>query len=328
MILVCTATQTEHDAVVAGIHDSGATDLEVLVVGVGPAHAAKKLRQRLVDTTRPAPSRIVSTGFAGIVKGNVPFASWITTEKLFDWDGDSSALTELSLAAPTPLDAVLIGTVTRCELVSTDHLVDPRLEAVPAGGRRRAQTGARSPSTWSRWRWRARRPPAAFAFTVARLVSDTPRAPAPRLPRAHHRRDDQRRRARPAHPRRARGDDAALGDPRGVARLLLEGKSWTRRLRAGWSTLADALTAADPADANPRRRERRPGRAGGCQRRRGRVPVSSTKGADDRPRRTSVSGSGRGPSRSSSPRLPMEATAHGSSRSWPPTTRWPPRRKL
>ena len=35
----------------------------------------------------------------------------------------------------------------------------------------------------------------------------------------------------------------ALATARGVARLVLEGKSWTRRLRAGWSTLADALTA-------------------------------------------------------------------------------------
>lgn len=238
MILVCTATQIEHDAVVAGLRDSGATGLEVLNVGVGPLHAGKKLRQRLM--AGPAPSRIVSAGFAGMVSGGVPFASWITAEKLWDWDGDSSALTELSLAAPTPLDAVLIG-MTRCELVSTDHLVthDSKLyRLVPTPSKGPLAVDMESVAL-------AREADArGIPFTVARLVSDTPAHPLPEfLAPITAAMTSEGALARVTHA--ARGVRAALGDPRGVARLVLEGKSWTRRLRAGWSTLADALTASE-----------------------------------------------------------------------------------
>ncbi len=254
MILVCTATQTEHDAVVAGIHDSGASDgardIGVLIVGVGPAHAAKSLHARLVDTTRPTPSRIVSTGFAGIVTGNVPFGAWITTEKLFDWDGAS--LTPLSCKPPRPLDALLIGTV-HCDVVSTDHLVERgsklRQVAVPGGEGRSLAVDMESVAL-------AREAAArGIDFSVARLVSDTPRHPLPEFlapftaAMSSEGGFDRLTQA-------ARGLRTAFGDPRGVARLLMEGKSWTRRLRAGWSTLADALTAEAHAEANPHVRAR------------------------------------------------------------------------
>ena len=250
MILVCTATQTEHDAVVAGIHDSGASDgardISVLIVGVGPAHAARSLRARLADLSRPTPGRIVSTRFAGIVTGNVPFGAWITTEKLFDWDGAS--LVPLSSKPPRPLDALLIGTV-HCDLVSTDHLVErgSKLRQLPVEGALAVDMESVALAREAAAR--------GIDFSVVRLVSDTPRHPLPDflapLTAAMSSEGGFDRVTQAA-----RGLRTAFGDPRGVARLLMEGKSWTRRLRAGWSTLADALTAETYAEAHPQVRAR------------------------------------------------------------------------
>ena len=244
MILVCTAMQPEHDAVVAGIRDSGASDIEVLQVGIGPAHAAKNLRHRLL--AGPAPTRIVSTGFAGIVKGNIPFGAWVTAEKLYDWDG--IALEPLSSKPPRPLDALLIGTV-HCDVVSTDHLVerDSKLRRLTVEG-----SLAVDMESVALAREAAAR---GIDFTVVRLVSDTPAHPLPDFlgpfTAALTSSDTMARLVLSA-----RGLGAAIGDPRGVARILLEGKSWTRRLRAGWSTLADALTAEAYAEAHPQARAR------------------------------------------------------------------------
>jgi nucleoside phosphorylase len=66
-VLVCAATRTEARAATRGIARAATVPgaFEVLQTGMGPRAAADGLRRRLVDRARPAPSLVVSTGFAG-----------------------------------------------------------------------------------------------------------------------------------------------------------------------------------------------------------------------------------------------------------------------
>ncbi|WP_394849204.1 hypothetical protein LZC95_17375 [Pendulispora brunnea] len=224
MLLVCAATRPEYDACLAGIRDAGlTTSFDLLRVGVGPAHAARSLRERLARG--PAPSRILSCGFAGALVGGVPLGAWITAETLSEWkDG----------ALVPVVRPVAVASCLPCDVVSADHLVgrDSPLRSVPRDSSRPLVADMESAALSMA--------AGAIALSVVRLVSDTPEHPLPEFlapfTAAMAGTDSPARSA-------LRGVGSALTDPRGVARLLREGRTWTKKLREGFATLAPSLVS-------------------------------------------------------------------------------------
>jgi hypothetical protein len=229
VLLVCAATKTEHDACAAGIRDAGARNLEPLLVGVGPARAARRLRERLNDG--PTPTRVVSTGFAGALSGGVPLGGWICAHALFEWkDGTLTSIANVSplLAAGSAFACL------PCDLLSADQLLGRDSQFRELGSGRPLVADMESAGL-------AREAAArSVAFSVVRLVSDTPEHPLPKFLEpftAAMTRSDAWSRASFA----ARGVASSLADPFGLARLLSTGHRLTKQLRADFAQLAEWL---------------------------------------------------------------------------------------
>jgi len=237
VLLVCAATRPEHDACANGIRDSGARGFEVLLVGVGPVHAARSLRARLARM--PAPSRILSSGFAGALVGDVPLGAWITAQTLSEWKGESL----VPMADPTPLSATAhlsdLFPCLPCDVVSADHLVgrDSPLRSLAFASSRRALG---RPLVADMESAALAREAGGIPFSVVRLVSDTPEHPLPAF-LSPFTAAMAGAGARTRLALVARGVGSALTDPRGVARILVEGRDWTKKLRDGFRTLAPLL---------------------------------------------------------------------------------------
>ncbi|WP_394838733.1 hypothetical protein LVJ94_17730 [Pendulispora rubella] len=226
VLLVCAATGTEYDACLAGIRDADlAGSFEVLQVGVGPRHAARSLRERLARG--PAPSRILSCGFAGALGEGVSLGAWITAETLSEWQNGSL----VPMAQP-----IAVASCMPCDVVSVDHLVgrNSPLRRAPRPSARPLVADMESAALAAEASARG------IALSVVRLVSDTPEHPLPEFLSpftAAMAGSDARARTALL----ARGIGSALTDPRGVARLLVEGRTWTKKLREGFATLAPFL---------------------------------------------------------------------------------------
>lgn len=231
MLLVCTATKTEHDACAEGIRTAGATGLELLLVGVGPVHAARRLAERL--SSGPPVERVISTGFAGALSGGVPLGAWISAHALFEWrDGTLRAIANVS-----PLvNGARPFTCLACDVVSTPELVERdsplrRLESSrPLIADMESAALARQASARS------------VAFSVLRLVSDTPAQPLPEFLgpfTAAMAGSDKRARFLAT----ARGVGSALADPLGVARLVGTGQRLVKQLRTDFARFAALLDA-------------------------------------------------------------------------------------
>jgi len=232
VFLVCTATRTEYDACADGIRDAGARGFELLLVGVGPVHAARSLRDRLAR--EPVPSRILSTGFAGALAGGVALGAWITAETLSEWDG-ASLVSIAAHGAQLPHLLHLFPCIA-CDVVSVDHLVgrDSPLRRLASARLASARPLVADMESAALAREASAR---GIPFSVVRLVSDTPEHPLPEFLSpftAAMAGTDARTRLALA----ARGVGSAVMDPRGVARLLAEGRNWTKKLRDGFGTLA------------------------------------------------------------------------------------------
>jgi hypothetical protein len=197
------------------------------LVGVGPAHASRALRDRLARG--PLPTRIVSSGFAGALSGDIPLGAWIEAASLFAWEGSCVLVVSLSSLR---LDSALA--CVPCDVISADHLV--RCESpLPrfASGRPLAvdmESAALAREAGAR----------GIAFSVVRLVSDTPERPLPRFVApftAAIAGSGPRSRAALV----ARGVASAIAAPFTVARFVYEGRVWTTMLRDGWTALGRRL---------------------------------------------------------------------------------------
>ncbi|WP_394827703.1 hypothetical protein [Pendulispora albinea] len=247
MLLLCAATRTEHDACAEGLRDAGpeaSGRFELLLVGVGPARAGRSLRARLAKEA--APRRVISTGFAGALVEGVPLGAWVEGETLSEWTNGA----RVAMAAPRALSvsSALFPRIA-CDVVSADHLVgrDSPLRAPGASGVSGAPgaPGVRPLVADMESAALAREAGArGIPCSIVRLVSDTPEHPLPEFlaPFTAAMAGDG---ARGRLGLVARGVGSALTDPRGVARLLGEGRSWTKKLRDGVGTLARALASLD-----------------------------------------------------------------------------------
>lgn len=229
MLLVCTATKTEHEACAQGIRAAGARGLESLLVGVGPVHAARRLRERLANG--PPVTRVISTGFAGALSADVPQGAWISAQALFEWkDGTLSAVASV---APLSEGAFRFECLA-CDVVSTDQLVgrDSPLRRLES---RRPLIADMESAALAREALAC-----SAAFSVLRLVSDTPAQPLPEFLApftAAMAGSDARARLLAT----ARGVGSALVDPVGAARLVSTGKRLVKQLRADFARLAGVL---------------------------------------------------------------------------------------
>jgi hypothetical protein len=192
---------------------------EVLKTGVGPARARAALIARLA-AAGPAPRLIVSSGFAGSLDERIPVGTWITAAYVARSDGAGVRRVEVSrLFADVP-GAVSCGLVTSSELVLR-KAGDERL-AVDMESAELAELSER----------------AQIPFLVLRFVTDSPEQPLPAFVAPF----TAALSARGLHERLtqgARGLRSAISDPRGVARLVKEGASWSQSLSRGWAERAN-----------------------------------------------------------------------------------------
>lgn len=210
----------------------------MLLTGVGPDRARRALEARLgavvgTGSASPSPSLVVSTGFAGALDRSFARLSWVTAAKV-----RGVAAVDLREG---PWD------VARCEIVTSKELISSSTSSASSasfatGAERGVVVDMESAALAEVASARG------LPLMVLRLVSDTPDAPLPAflspftsalaaeapVSRLRH---------------AARGLRAAVGDPRGVATLMKEGRGWTRALREGWSRFAPLL--ADPPLERP-----------------------------------------------------------------------------
>ena len=225
MILVCAATRPEFDACARGIRASGAVPaaFEMLLTGVGPVHAGKRLDERLERGERP--SLIVSSGFAGALSKGIEIGSWVTATRVTERrDGTLVDVGDVVLReGPEP--------ALRCNVVSSEHLLEGGASPRDAGGGSALAVDMESSALA---RESGKRD---TAFMVLRLVSDTPEQPLPGF-LAPFAAAMAATGARSKFAHAARGIRRALVDPRGVARVVGDGRAWTRDLARGWERFA------------------------------------------------------------------------------------------
>jgi nucleoside phosphorylase len=192
-------------------------------------HAARRLRERLDNG--PPPARVVSTGFAGALSGGVPLGAWISAHALFEWrDGTLSALASVSplVEAPKTFECLPCDVVSTTRLVGRDSPLRRLESSRPLVADMESAALAREAAA------------RAIAFSVLRLISDTPDHPLPEFLEpftAAMAGADARARVLFT----ARGVGSALTDPLGVARLVSTGRSLTKQLGSDFARLARLL---------------------------------------------------------------------------------------
>ncbi|WP_242337742.1 carotenoid biosynthesis protein [Anaeromyxobacter sp. SG66] len=232
-IVVCAATFAEAAACRRGISDADATGLEVLRTGVGPERARAALAARLARG--PRPSLVVSSGFAGALSPGLEVGAVVTARSVHRLaDGERAAL-EL----PPALLRLAPG-ARPVELSSAAEVLAAAGHGLraPAAGDMESAALARTAAE------------AGIAFSVLRVVTDTPAAPLPPVARSVAAALAARGLSRGGHLVRTLSD--ALGRPRETIAFVRASLGWCRRLRETWRTFAPLL-AATAREAEPTR---------------------------------------------------------------------------
>jgi nucleoside phosphorylase len=227
-ILVCAATRPELDACARGIRASGAVPgaFEMLLTGVGPVRAAKRLGARLEGGERP--SLVVSSGFAGVLTAGIEVGSWVTATRVTERRSDALVeVGEVTLReGPEP--------ALPCSVISSGHLLLGDASPRNAGNGSALAVDMESAALA---REAGKRD---TVLMVLRLVSDTPQQPLPGfLAPIAAAMAATGARSMLAHA--ARGICSAFVDPRGVVRIVRDGAERTRELAQGWECFARAI---------------------------------------------------------------------------------------
>ena len=224
LVLVCAATRAEHDACARGLASSGRRDHELLLTGVGPARAAQSLARRLGEGSRP--ELVISTGFAGSLDEALDVGTWVTAARIGEWRDATRTL--------VPIDDVVLvegpRSLVRCDVVSSSALITPARDASP----RRARPLVVDMESAALAREAGR---SGVAIAVVRMISDSPAHPLPAFLSSVTAAMSSTASSteRLAHASRALAEAAV--DPRGVAQLVVEGRSWLRRLEERWRSM-------------------------------------------------------------------------------------------
>lgn len=226
MILVCAATRAELRACERGLSAPGSPPTELLLTGVGAAHARAALTKKIEDG--PRPTLVVSSGFAGALSSEWAPLAWVSAAHVGDWrDGryDRVDVRLISLGLPT------------CAVVSADGLVDEATGDALAKAVSFDEPIVVDMESAALARVCARHD---VPFAVARILSDTP---AHRLPAflgqltAMMAAEDAK--GRIAHA--VRGVSGVMANPRALYALVKDGMKWVERLESGWRELAPSL---------------------------------------------------------------------------------------
>ena len=223
-VLVCAATRAEHDACRRGIAASARpTDLELLLTGVGPLRAAHSLAARLAHGHLPLPELVVSSGFAGALSPTLAIASWITGIRVSEWNGLMRVPVEGVAIVEGPSD------LERCDVLSSTAILTGISPAPPGSTPLVVDMESAALA-----REAGRR---GIAFSVVRLISDTPSHPLPAfLSPLSSALSATSTASRLTHATRA--VCRALVNPRAVARLMKESATWLTELELGWQRFA------------------------------------------------------------------------------------------
>lgn len=231
-VLVCAATRSELAACARGIRVSGVPSaaFETFVTGVGLVRAAKSLAARFAR--EELPSLVVSSGFAGVLSPGIPVGCWVTATRVAELcNGACVDVREVTLReAPSPaLRCNVVSSGSVLQRGTSENLLPPRADG-PTTLAVDMESAAIAREAAGR----------GVAVMVLRLVSDTPEQPLPEFltPFAAAMASIGVR-ARIAHG--ASGVRSALGDPRGVARLVRDGSAWTGELARGWEHFARVI---------------------------------------------------------------------------------------
>jgi hypothetical protein len=216
VILACAATGVEAAACRRGLADARARGVEVLRTGVGPAHAAAALSERL--RRGEAPSLVVSTGFAGALTDGIPLHALVT----------ASALHRLGPAGavPVPLPPGALRAragALPCQVVTSDLVWVGDAPALGAPAAVDMESAALAEIAAA----------AGIPFEVLRVVTDTPGRPFPSFVRAL----GVTLSAGPARARVAAAVRAAVGAARRPGEAIAFARSSVaaaRALRAAW----------------------------------------------------------------------------------------------
>lgn len=216
-MLVCAATGTEARACRRGIDDAGAADCEVLRTGVGPERAAEALARRL--HLGPRPRLVVSSGFAGVLTAGLEQLSWVTARSVY-----------LAAGGRAPEPVAVPGELLRLAPGAAACAVITGGEVLAAGSVRLPGPLAADMESAGLARVAAA---AGVAFSVLRLVTDTPALPLSPLGRgAAAVLGGSGVLERAAHA--ARVAAVAARDPAHAWEFVRESHGWCQRLRAGW----------------------------------------------------------------------------------------------
>jgi hypothetical protein len=223
LILICAATAVEARAV---RRVATAPHFEVLQTGMGPARATRALTKRLKSAALPAPSLVISTGFAGIELPDVPLGSWALGTEVTDTAGKSPftlhwrelearlARAKLTVShVPFRLADEVVQISQDSQGASNTHAIDMESHALAKVAHEHG-----------------------IPLAVLRLISDTPDAPLPRAIGAFSQVSTA-----VGITRKAGGALAGLGHtlarPRELGRFLARGSKLSKQLEDDWSAL-------------------------------------------------------------------------------------------
>jgi hypothetical protein len=155
-ILVCAATPVEVLACQRGIEKSGDSRFEVLQTGMGMENARNALKMRL---HKGKPDLVVSSGFAGIWRGDFKIGDWIGASEV--WSRTGGKLTQVGCVVEPFGASIPFVSVDEIGPAPSDLEMDRVAVDMESAGL--AQICRENE----------------IAFSVFRMITDTPSAPLP-----------------------------------------------------------------------------------------------------------------------------------------------------
>lgn len=231
-ILICGASSTETKACAQGVKQSGyAADFEILQTGVGFERCSQALQQRLA--IGPRPDLIISSGLAGAISADLPLHTWVMAQAVYSIDPLSD--NELNAIPLTRLRHSIKG-VRGCNFISSPELTFQ--DSKRASVYRQIPTPVAVDMESAILAEIAQ--DSGIDFMVLRLISDTPNDPLPSfVSKIAAAMAEQKIGMRLAYS--LEGAREAVRDPRGVLRMVKDGRQWSILLRDGWRNHAAVL---------------------------------------------------------------------------------------
>jgi hypothetical protein len=231
-ILICTATLAESSACQAGLDAAGAVgkSFEVLRTGMGLGAAQEKLNERLLSGAKP--DLIISSGFAGVWRGDFEVGTWITADRIWVEREDDFVSVNFKESKIS-----LLPKENNCSFISVEKM-QPLPIGLPDGLSEGALAVDMETASLAQIAETNGIP-----FSVFRMVTDTPENPLPVFVSTWSSAflspslEDKLRFG-------AQGLIEAVSDFNSVTSFFKKGKHWVGELERGWKDNAQRLSEA------------------------------------------------------------------------------------